>query len=271
MEICEIVEFGIFDTKLAFPGKRRTVGREVTEYEIEFFTSVTGRAIVNGRTYEIAPGTLLCARPGEVRGSVFDFQCCYIHLLFPENSPYRDLLDSVPTFYRIIDRDAYGRIFEDLMHHLLGVGYSKDSDYINAKLLELFYYLRKDAQRNRNYLEHTRTHKQSDAAIPQAVEFIRTNYRQELSLADIAYVTGYSPNYFHHVFTTVMGKTPQRYLLDVRIRQAKYLLAQSGMSLSEIAYECGFSSQSYFTEQFRRATYSTPGQYRKRCMERYQP
>ncbi|MBQ8310101.1 MAG: helix-turn-helix transcriptional regulator, partial [Clostridia bacterium] len=60
-----------------------------------------------------------------------------------------------------------------------------------------------------------------------------------------------------------------RYLLDVRIRQAKYLLAQSGKSLSEIAYECGFSSQAYFTEQFKRETYTTPGQYRKRCMERY--
>lgn len=269
MEICELTDYGIFDTKVKYPSRRRTLGREVTEYEIEFYTSVTGSASVNGRSFEIAPGTLLCARPGEVRGSVFDFQCFYIHFTLKENSPYRELFDSVPTFYCIIDREAYGRVFEDLMHHLLGVGYNKESDFVNAKLLELFYYLRKDAQRNRNYLEHTRTRKQSDAAIPQAVEFIRTNYRRDLSLAEIAYVTGYSPNYFHHVFTSVMGKTPQHYLLDVRIREAKYLLAQSGKSLSEIAYECGFSSQAYFTEQFRRVTYTTPGQYRKRCMQGY--
>ena len=270
MEICELVDFGIFDTKVMFPGRRRTVGRTVTEYELEFYTSVTGSAIVNDRTYDITPGTLLCARPGDVRGSIFDFRCCYIHIVFPMDSPYQELLDSIPTLYRIIDRDAYGRLFEDLTHHLLGVGYQRDSDYVNAKLLELFYYLRKDAQRNRNYLEHTRTSKISDTAIPQAIEFIRANYKCELTLSDIAYVTGYSPNYFHHIFTSVMGKTPLRYLLDVRIRHAKYFLAESGKSLSEIAYECGFSSQAYFTEQFKRATYSTPGQYRKRCMERYQ-
>ena len=269
MEICELVEYGIFDTKVAFAGKKRTSGRLVKEYEIEFFTSVTGKATVDGKTYDISPGTLLCARPGQVRASIFDFQCCYIHLIFPKDSPYRELLDSVPTLYRIIDRDAYGRLFEELMHHLLGVGYSKDSDFVNAKLLELFYYLRKDAQRNRNYLAHVGGGKQSDAAIPRAVEFIRSNYRKELSLSDIAYVTGYSPNYFHHVFTEIMGKTPLQYLLQVRIRQARYLLAKSDKTLSEIAYECGFSSQAYFTEQFKKHTYTTPGQYRKRCIEQY--
>ncbi len=269
-EICELVGYGVFDTKTAFVGKKRTGGRLVTEYEVEFFTSVTGKAIVDGRTYDIAPGTLLCAKPGEVRASIFDFQCCHIHFTLPKDSPYRELMDSVPTFYRIIDREAYGRLFEDLMHHLLGVGYSKDSDFVNAKLLELFYYLRKDAQRNRNYFEHGKSgNKQSDAAIPRAVEFIRENYRKELSLADIAYVTGYSPNYFHHVFTEIMGKTPLQYLLQVRIRRARYLLAQSDKSLAQIAYECGFSSQAYFTEQFKKNTYSTPGQYRKRCMEQY--
>ena len=269
MKICELTEYGIFDTKTAFPGRRRTLARKVTEYEIEFYTAVTGHAVLNERVYDIAPGTLICSKPGDVRGSVFDFRCFFIHANFEEESPYRALLDSFPSFYNIIDRENYGRIFEDLIRHLLGEGYSPDSNYVNAKLLELFYYLEKDAQRNRNYLEHTARRIQTDSAIPQAVEFIRANYYKDIALADIAYVTGYSPNYFHHVFTSVMGRTPQRYLLDVRLRHAKYLLAQPEKTLSEIAYECGFSSQAYFTEQFKRMTYTTPGQYRKRCIERY--
>jgi AraC-like DNA-binding protein len=271
MRLCDWIECGIFDTSVAFPGRHRTVARSVTEYEIEFYTEVTGHASVNGKTYDISPGTLLCARPGETRGSVFDFRCFFIHLTLPDDSPYRELLNLIPTFYRIIDRDAYGRIFEELSHHLLAVGGASapESDFVNAKLLELFYYLRKDAQRNRNYLARSAQRKQTDAAIPKAVEFIRENYKRDIPLADIAYVTGYSPNYFHRVFSSVMGKTPQQYLLDVRIRNAKYLLAQSEKTLCEIAYECGFSSQAYFTEQFKRATYTTPGQYRKQCLERY--
>ena len=269
MEICELLDYGVFDTKTAFPGRRRTLARDVTEYELVYYTEVTGHTAIGGRVYDITPGTLICARPGEVRGSVFDFRCFYLHIKFPKGSPYRELLDSVPNFYRIIDREIYGRIFEELIRHLLAEGYSATSDYVNAKLLELFYYMRKDAQRNRNYLEHSARRIQTDSAIPQALEFIRTNYQKELTLSDIAYVTGYSPNYFHHLFTSVMGRTPQRYLADVRLRHAKYLLAQPEKTLSEIAYECGFSSQAYFTEQFKKMTYITPGQYRKRCMERY--
>ncbi len=272
MRICNIGDFGVFDTRRAFPGWKKSTGRKVTRYELEFFTSDTGKTTVDGKCYDITSGTVLCARPGQFRASVFDFQCCYLHLTFEdESSPYKALLDEIPNFYQIIDRDAYGRLFEDLLHHLISEGEEADPDYVNAKLLELFFYLRKDAQRNRNYLEHAARHKQSDAFIPQAIEFMKSNYQQELSLSDIAYVTGYSPNYFHHVFTSVMGRTPQQYLLGVRIRHAKYLLAQTGKSLSEIAYECGFSSQAYFSEQFKKATYTTPGAYRKRCMEGYVP
>ncbi len=271
MRICELTGYGIFDTKVAFPEKRRTWGRTVTEYELEFYTFVTGKAILNGQTYDIAPGTLLCARPGDRRASLFDYRCCYLHLTLDADSPYHTLLESVPTFFRIINREVYGRLFEDLMHHLLDVGYQPDSDYVNAKLLELFYDLKKDAQRNTNYLAHVRTGKFSDEAIPQAVEFIKNNYDKPLTLADIAQVTGYSSHYFHHIFTTVMGKTPQSYLLQIRIRQAKYLLAQSSKCLSEIAYACGFSSQAYFTEQFKKETYFTLGQYRKHWLEQYRP
>lgn len=271
MEICKIDAYGVFDTANVGSGWKKSDGRMLTQYELEFYTSDTGRVSVDGRIYDVTPGALLCACPGQVRAGILDFRCCYLHLSLPDDSPYRALLDSLPTFYRIIDRDTYGRIFEELLHHLLANGEGEHDDYVNAKLLELFYYLRKDAERNRNYLAQTRRQKQTELFIPQAIEFIKGHYRDPLALSDIAAVTGYSPNYFHHVFTAVMGRTPLRYLLDVRIRHAKYLLAQSDAPISDIAYECGFSSQAYFTEQFKRETYSTPGQYRKRCMQGYLP
>lgn len=269
MRICELTGYGFFDTKVAFPGKKRTWGRTVIDYELEFYMFATGKAILNEQTYDIAPGTLLCARPGDRRASLFDYRCCYLHIRLEPDSPYRALLDGLPHLFRIINREVYGRLFEELTHHLLDVGYHSESDYINAKLLELFYYLRKDAQRNANVLLHAHTGAMSDDAIPRAVEFLKQHYDQPLTLADIARVTGYSSNYFHHLFTAVMGKTPQSYLLHLRIRQAKYLLVQSSDSLSEIAYTCGFSSQAYFTEQFKKVTYSTPGQYRRHWLEQY--
>ena len=66
-----------------------------------------------------------------------------------------------------------------------------------------------------------------------------------------------------------MGKTPQQYLLEERIRRAKLLLVQTEKTISEIAYECGFASQSHFSLRFKQAAYCTPGEYRQRSIERY--
>lgn len=267
MKIGELIEYGVFDTSVAFPGKRRTVGRVADSFEIEYYISASGKAIVNGRTFEIAPGTVLCAKPGQTRASIFDFQCYYIHLVLPNDSPYKALLEQTPDYFQILDYDAYGRLFESLIVYLLEEGYDPESDFFNAKLLELFYYLKKDSRNNLNCPEHF--DKNRNRFIPKTLEYIRENFAQRLTLEELARRTGYSPNYFHHVFTTVMGKTPQQCLLEERIKRAKILLVQTDKTLSEIAYECGFSSQSHFSLQFKKQTYSTPGQFRQRNIDRY--
>ena len=267
MKLCNLISYGLFNTGLHFPGKKQTPEREVSCYEIEYFISTTGKTLVDGRIYELSPGTLLCAKPGQHRMSMLGFQCYYLHLTFDGDSPYRSMLEQTPTYFQILDRDAYGALFESLIGYLLSEGYDPESDFLNARLLELFYYLRRDSESNRNCPEQF--DKSRYRFIPQTVDFIRENYPRKLTLQEMADAVGYSPNYFHQVFTSVLGKTPQQYLLEERIRQSKILLAQSEKTLSEIAYECGFSSQSHFCMQFKRVTLSSPGQYRRRCMDRY--
>lgn len=268
LKIGELIEYGVFDTAVAFPDKRRSADRLVESFELEYYISANGKSVVNGRAFELSAGTVLCGKPSQVRSSIFDFQCYYIHLVLPDNSPYQALLQSTPDYFQIIDSNAYGRLFESLIRHLLQDGYDPESDFFNARLLELFYYLRRDSQNNLNCPESF--DKNRNRFIPQAIDYIRKNFAKHISLADLAQQAGYSPNHFHHVFTSVMGKTPQQYLTEARINHAKLLLVQTDNPLSEIAYECGFSSQSHFSLQFKKSTFSTPGQYRQRNIERYQ-
>jgi len=268
MKIGELIEYGVFDTAVMFPGKKRTADRPVESFEIEYYISATGKAVVNERAYDLSPGTLLCGKPGQTRSSIVDFRCYYIHLVLPDDSPYMGLLQNAPDFFQIIDSAAYGRLFESLITHLLDGGYDPESDFFNARLLELFYYIRCDSQNNLNCPESF--DKNRNRFIPQATEFIRENFSRQITLSNLAERAGYSPNYFHHVFSSVMGKTPQEYLTEERIRNAKRLLVQSDKSLSEIAYECGFSSQSHFSRQFKKHTFSTPGQYRQQNIDNYQ-
>ena len=267
MRLCTLTGYGVFDMAQKYPGMRRTGEREVRHYEIEYYISGAGKSIVNGREYEISPGTVLCGKPGQLRASIFGFRCYYLHVDFPEDSPYAKLLSETPDFYQIVDSEAYGRVFETLIAHLLETGYDEESDFVNARLLELFYYLSRDSRNNRSC--PVSFDKNRNRFIPKAVDFIRENYHRRLTLEEIASVAGYSPNYFHHVFSSVFGKTPQQFLLEERIRHAKLLLVGTEKTISEIAYECGFASQSHFSLRFKEATYCTPGEYRQRSNAHY--
>ncbi len=267
MKLAMLEEYGLFDTDTAFPGKKRSAERQIDCFEIEYFLSATGKALVNGRAYEISPGTVLCAKPGQTRSSILGFSCYYIHFKLPEDSPYRKMLESCPDYYQILDYDAYGHLFESLCNHLLSEGYHPESDFVNARLLELFYYLDRDRENNLNCSETF--DKMQNRFLPKALRLIREEYAKPLTLKDLAAAVGYSPNHFHHVFCEVMKKTPRRYLLEERIKHAKLLLAQSEKSFSEIAYECGFSSQSHFCMQFKKITFCTPGEFRRRLKVSY--
>ena len=267
MKLCELETFGVFDTNIARPGKKRSAMRCTELFEIEYYITASGKAIINDQSYDIVPGSLLCAKPGQLRSSIFPFRCYFLHIRISKDSPYYALLEQCPDLYQIIDTRLYSRIFKSLIDHLLREGYDTESDYINAKLLELFYYLQRDSQNNRNCLEHF--DKNRYHFIPQVLEYIHQNYQKQITLADMAALAGYSPNYFHNVFRKVMGITPQEYLMEQRLQQVKWLLVHTESSLSEIAYECGFSSQSHLCFRFKRSVLCTPGEYRQRNMNRY--
>lgn len=92
-------------------------------------------------------------------------------------------------------------------------------------------------------------------------DFIRERYEEDVTLSDLSTLTGLHKNYLLNVFTKETGISPHRYLLNVRISQAKRLISQ-GMSISEVAAATGFSDQSHLTREFRKHSLVTPGTYR---------
>lgn len=269
MDICTIKAFGVFYTDVEFPDGGQTGGRRVERVELEYYISSAPDSLVtvDHQSYMPSPGTLLCTKPGQHRSSRFPFRCYYLKLDFAPDSPYLKQLREAPDFYSLIDSAKYARLFESLIHHLAD-GMPPSSDLVHARLLELFYCLQQDAPHNRtSVIEIGHQRKQ---LILAATTYIREHYAHRVTLADLAAAAGYSPNYFHHVFTAAMGVTPTQYLLDERIRQAKRLLLHPDLPLSTVAYTCGFSSQSHFTQQFRQAVGLTPAKYRRQGFGDYE-
>ncbi|KUM28727.1 hypothetical protein AU467_00010 [Mesorhizobium loti] len=94
-------------------------------------------------------------------------------------------------------------------------------------------------------------------------EVVETRMNQKLSLADLAEGSGLSTGHFSHLFKRTTGSTPYQHLLQSRVQRARYLLAKTRMSVSQIAAECGFSDQIHFTRAFSKIVGQPPAAYRK--------
>ncbi len=96
----------------------------------------------------------------------------------------------------------------------------------------------------------------------QVLEYMHEHLDQDIKLADLAGFLGMSQFHFSHLFKQAIGTSPYQYLLQQRIERAKQLLKQTDQSIMEIALECGFSSHSHLSKQFRQLTTMTPKAYR---------
>jgi len=102
----------------------------------------------------------------------------------------------------------------------------------------------------------------SGQRLRQVKDFIAANYAEELRLGELAHEAGMSSFHFAREFKKSTGTTPHQYLIKFRIEQAKSLLAESEMPLTEVGLRSGFSHQSHFTRLFHRLTGMTPLSYR---------
>jgi AraC-like DNA-binding protein len=100
----------------------------------------------------------------------------------------------------------------------------------------------------------------SRRSVKQIQEYIEAHYADDLSLPQLAALVHLTPCYMLRLFTKVMGMPPHAYLTQVRLKQAKRLLAR-GQPIADVAYQTGFTDQSHLTKRFKQMYGITPGQY----------
>jgi AraC-like DNA-binding protein len=86
---------------------------------------------------------------------------------------------------------------------------------------------------------------------------------EQMTVDDLAARAHLSPSRFAAVFRLQFGTSPHAYLTSLRIEHACSLLATTDATQAEIARLCGFADVPHFSKSFRRATGSTPGDYRE--------
>lgn len=95
-------------------------------------------------------------------------------------------------------------------------------------------------------------------AVGFATEYIRNNYKEDVTLKDVANLCGVSVQYLSKVFKEEMGINFIDYLNSYRIRKAKELMYANKTSIKEICFEVGYNDPNYFSRIFKKSTGKTP-------------
>ncbi|MBQ8398282.1 MAG: helix-turn-helix domain-containing protein [Clostridia bacterium] len=95
-----------------------------------------------------------------------------------------------------------------------------------------------------------------------ALHYIKANLRKPMTVAEIASACFCAPSTLAHLFSAATGRGVTEYILDERIALAASLLVGTSRSITDIAASCGFSSQKYFSEIFRRRRGMSPSAWR---------
>jgi AraC-like DNA-binding protein len=137
---------------------------------------------------------------------------------------------------------GYEFIFQGNLYHFLGLVlkeklYSSANDYVIKGIRKHIHKLK------------------------QALKLIDTSYTAPLTLDQLAEAAGLSPKYFCKFFQKMTHRTPIDYLNYYRIEAACSKLTASTMSITDIAYDCGFNDLSYFIKTFKKYKGTTPNRY----------
>ena len=103
----------------------------------------------------------------------------------------------------------------------------------------------------------------SRRSLGRATDYINDNLSQKLTLAEIAGAAHMSPHHFARSFKKDTGLPPHRYVIRRRVERAKALLANTDLTIAEVAKAVGFANHSHLSSHVRRLLGVSPGALRR--------
>ncbi|SDR70906.1 AraC family transcriptional regulator [Gramella sp. MAR_2010_147] len=219
----------------------------------------------------IADHQFLIAAPrdNETHSLIFnkskDTVICYLEidrLKFQQYFSF-DPHDLEPVFYKIFsDIKALNRISETGSFSLKTADAIKEIrnceltgfpriNFIGAKALEVLSYMLARFKKEKQRFESDNIKQSDRKAIETAVEYIDTHIAQTGTVSDLAMIAGINTNKLQEGFQIIYGKTVNEYIRDVRLTKSLNMLSAGNKNVSEVVYELGLSSRSYFSKIFK--------------------
>lgn len=214
------------------------------------------------------PGALIPTNPGQSHGAEGDFTiysslCLYIPKKHITNIAYS--ITGAKNLIFSIKANPFSKNLQQLVNQFIRESREQKAGY--KHLLEsLSTQIIVDLLRHTDNNASQKMNRRETGArlnILRVVEYLHDNFNQDFTNEELLNIANLSPYYFIRLFKKETGRTPQQYLVELKIEKAKELLAFSNYSVTEICFLSGFSEHSHFSKVFKKLTGSTPLDYRK--------
>ncbi|WP_280764364.1 MULTISPECIES: helix-turn-helix domain-containing protein [unclassified Parabacteroides] len=237
------------------------------EIEINYFPESSITYLFHDRKITIPPKKLTLFW-GLIPHQIVDYE---------QNSPYFVCTIPLSCFLEwklpalIVDHVLKGRIIVDpssqfaphdefmLANWLRDINQSNNVYLI---LLEMQARLLRMAKRIDTENNFTILYEHEPSLIEQMAIYITRNYMNPIRVGDIGKAVGLHPDYANAIFKKVFGCSIYEYIIQERITHAQRKLVLSDMSISDVAFDCGFNSLNRFHATFLKTNGCTPREYR---------
>ncbi len=236
-------------------------------YIIEGELSVT----LDSRKYVGKSGDVFFVNSESVHGALPKdcvYECIVFNLAFLKcGNPYcdgfiDDLLHKSAFVTEHLEHPGAKRLVAELFKIM-----NEEREGYRFKVLSTVYSLLGEIKENGLYSTETKVisekSQQSVLKLKRTISYIRENFDKEITLSDMARVSGLSTKYFCAFFKQMTEKTPIEYLNMYRVEKAARVLLGTDLSVTDVAYNSGFNDLSYFIKTFKAYKKCTPKAYRK--------
>lgn len=256
-------------------------------YSIEILYSLSGKAriFVGGISQDFSKGDLVLVNSREVH-SVYIYgneEVEYIVLKFNPEVLYttsRTVFESKYVLPFILSKSQNQKVFTkmEIQHTLIHSSMleiteeMKNKKYgyelaIKTHICSIFLWILRYWDSQGLTIDTGTILKENDLKMLQKVlDYLDVNYKLDITAEFISQLCNLSYSYFSRQFKALMGKTFTEYLNYIRVTEAEKLLLSTDLNITQIALETGFSSSSYFIQQFKRFKNVSPKQFKKRII-----
>lgn len=242
----------------------------------EMFYLISGKCdlLIKNSTYHLIPGNIIFIPADTLHRTSYTGSAFHERLDIEFTSNYMNEL-IVQFGMTWIQHHLFSKIFylpeefREEFHHLFDqmIAESQSSDAFSPCMMKMHFQtiiiliLRHMNQSSIQIISSDK--KETDKALQTAVTYINENFKNNITLNDLAELLHLNPSYFSKKFKASNGLGFKEYLNNVRISHSEKLLLETSLSITEIAFECGYDNSNYFGDTFKKINGVSPSAFRR--------